>query len=94
MNWQTYCCSAYSTSQSLGHAEEVFMVAYILAGLGIGLVVFVTLFIISFLALAMITGAAQIVAKGYSNLFVGRSRVYQKQSARSHSSIAKTFAQF
>ena len=70
------------------------MFAYVLAGLCIGLIVFAALFIISFLALTIITGAAQIVSKGYRNLFIGQSRVYQKQSAKSHSSIAKTFAQF
>lgn len=57
------------------------MIDYILAGLGAGLFAFLTLFIISFITLGVITGLIHLVAAVYRSLVIGKTQTYREQTA-------------
>ncbi|MCB2148666.1 MAG: hypothetical protein KQI81_19460 [Deltaproteobacteria bacterium] len=57
------------------------MIDYILAGLGAGLFAFLTLFIISFITLGVITGLIHLVAAVYRSLVIGKTQTYREQIA-------------
>ncbi|WP_319406462.1 hypothetical protein [uncultured Desulfosarcina sp.] len=56
------------------------MIDYILAGLSAGLFAFLTLFIVSFVALSVITGVIHLVAVVYRSLVMGKGSVYREQT--------------
>lgn len=54
---------------------------FIIAGLSAGLLAFLALYIISFIALGMITGVIHLVTLVYRSLGIGRPPAYEEQSA-------------
>lgn len=54
---------------------------FIIAGLSAGLLAFLALYIISFIALGMITGVIHLVSLVYRSLGIGRPPAYEEQSA-------------
>jgi hypothetical protein len=57
------------------------MIDFILAGLSAGLFAFLTLFIVSFIALGVITGFIHLIAVAYRNVVLGKPNAYQEQTA-------------
>ena len=57
------------------------MTDFMLAGLSAGLFAFLALFIISFIALGMITGVIHLVTLVYRSLVIGKTPAYEKQAA-------------
>lgn len=55
------------------------MIHYIFIGLISGLVVFLTLFLFSFLTLGVVTGCIHLVAFIFRNLFLGKTPAYREQ---------------
>jgi hypothetical protein len=56
------------------------MTDFMLAGLSAGLFTFLALFIISFIALGMITGLIHLVTLAYRSLVVGKTPAYKEQA--------------
>lgn len=54
---------------------------FILAGLSAGLFAFLTLYIISFVTLGMITGIIHLVTAVYRSLVLGKTSGYKEQAA-------------
>ncbi|MDX2452082.1 hypothetical protein [Desulfosarcina sp.] len=57
------------------------MIDFILAGLSAGLLAFLTLFIISFVTLGLITGVIHLVTLVYRSLVFGKTATYEEQAA-------------
>jgi hypothetical protein len=57
------------------------MIDYMLVGLVSGLMVFFTLFCVSFITLGVITGLMRLLFIGYHGLQVGKSSAYREQTA-------------
>jgi hypothetical protein len=57
------------------------MIDFMFATLGAVLLVFCTLFIISFVTLGMITGLIHLVAAAYRSLFISQSNPYPEPTA-------------
>ncbi len=56
------------------------MTDIILAGLSAGLIAFLTLFIISFFTLGLITGVVHLVTAVYRSLVYGKDSAYEEQT--------------
>jgi hypothetical protein len=57
------------------------MTDFVLAGLSAGLVAFLTLFIISFITLGLITGVIHLATFVYRSLVIGKTAAYEEQTA-------------
>jgi preprotein translocase subunit SecD len=56
------------------------MTDFILAGLSAGLIAFLTLYVISFFTLGVITGVIHLVAAVYRSLVLGKTSAYEEQT--------------
>jgi hypothetical protein len=57
------------------------MIDFLLAGLSAGLFAFLALFILSFVALGMVTGSVHLIMAMHRSLFGEKSRDYRGQTA-------------
>lgn len=57
------------------------MIDYIIVGLVSGLMVFITLFLVSFITLGLISGFIHLILIGFHGFRVGKSSAYRQQTA-------------
>ena len=70
-----------ATPRQNANEKERPMIDFILAGLSAGLLAFLTLFVVSFITLGLITGMVHLVSAVYRSLVADKSQPYQEQTA-------------